>query len=189
MRGLLAIIAVASAVACGGASTDPAPLRVTLGDSVQVVPGAGLPPQIDPQNANNNLDVILHEGRYYLAFRTAPLHFAPSRTVLYVASSDDQVHWSYETEVAMGTDLREPRFASWRGRLWLYFAVLGKQPARFEPKEARVMERTQDGRWTEPVPFYEPGASGSTRAASGSSATQAGRTSTRWSPIPSASTG
>ncbi len=159
MRGLLPIfLAAAVGAGCGGDdSNESSPVEVSLGAAVQVVPGAGLPAEVEPQNANNNLDIILHEGRYYLAFRTAPLHFASRQTVMYVVSSDDQLTWTYETENAMQTDLREPRFVSWQGRLWLYFAVLGKQPARFEPAEARVMERTSDGQWTDPEPFYEPG--------------------------------
>jgi len=61
--------------------------------------------------ANNNLDVLDHGGRRYLAWRTAPIHFASPRTYLHVVSSGDRgATWQPETTVDLGRDVREPRF-------------------------------------------------------------------------------
>lgn len=122
----------------------------------QVVPFAAPPAGVETQNANNNLDVVRHEGRVYLAFRTAPSHFASAETVLFVVSSEDQETWRYETHVTMGTDLREMRFLSLEGKLVLYFAVLGSNPLDFEPQGMMAMTY-EGGAWSEPAPLYEPG--------------------------------
>lgn len=160
MKGLLEMaVCLASVVAAGGCGSEAGsgPAEVGVGPLLQVVPGDSLPAEVVPQTSNNNLDVVRHEGRIYLAFRTAPSHFASKKTVLYVVSAAEVGEpWRYETQVAMQTDLREPRFLSWRGRLWLYFAVLGDSPFDFEPRGAQVTERAVDGAWSEPKPFYEP---------------------------------
>lgn len=44
--------------------------------------------EVVPQAANNNLDIIDFEGRFFLAFRTAPSHFASEKALLYNYSSD-----------------------------------------------------------------------------------------------------
>ncbi|MEL6182365.1 MAG: hypothetical protein AAFS10_25640, partial [Myxococcota bacterium] len=106
----------------------------------QVIPSAGLPAEAEIQLANNNLDVVRHEGRIYMAFRTAPYHFADAAATLHVFSSEDERTWSFETSINLETDLREPRLLSWDGRLLLYFAVLGAQPFAFEPQGMMVSE-------------------------------------------------
>ena len=108
-------------------------------------------------DANNNLDVTKHEGRYYLAFRTAPTHFASIDVRLYVVSSSDEQHWRFETEVALGRDLREPRLLSWNGQLYLYFAVLGTRMLHFEPDKMMGLARQGDGSWSRPRDVYRPG--------------------------------
>ena len=90
----------------------------------------------------------------YLAFRTAPEHFASDRTELHVVSSTDQETWTHETSMSEGTDLREPRFLSIGDELFLYFAVLGDNPLAFEPQGSRVTVWS-DGQWTEPVPIFD----------------------------------
>ncbi|NCG18971.1 MAG: hypothetical protein GWP91_08165, partial [Rhodobacterales bacterium] len=56
---------------------DPAPPLVPeLLGARQVVPGVGLSAEVVPQPANNNLDIAWHNDRLFLAFRTAPTHFA-----------------------------------------------------------------------------------------------------------------
>ena len=122
-----------------------------------VVPSAGLPPEVALQQANNNLDVVKHEGRVFLAFRTGPFHFASRRVEIYVVSSEDQENWDFEMTYAMGADLRETRLLSWDGRLFLYFSVLGINPLDFEPQGMMVSEYLGPGDWTEPEWFYEEG--------------------------------
>lgn len=123
----------------------------------QIVPGDSLPERISLQNANNNLDVILYKERYYFAFRTAPTHFASKDTRIYVVSSSDQVSWNYETEFALGSDLREPRFLNHKGRLLLYFLQNGEAMLKFEPRQSFASEFKAPGEWTKPKPVYEPG--------------------------------
>ena len=108
-------------------------------------------------DAENNLDIALHEGRYYLAFRTAPTHFASVDTRLYVVSSRNERDWRFETVVDLGRDLREPRLLSWNGQLHLYFAVLGTSMLRFEPDKMMGLARRNDGSWTEIRDVYRPG--------------------------------
>jgi len=136
--------------ACGGGGGP------TVSTPEVIVPSDGLPAEVMPMTSNNNLDVVRHEGRVYLAFRTAAAHYAGPEVTMYVVSSSDEKTWTYETSIAIGTDVREPRFLSWNGRLFLYFAVLGKDPLAFEPQGFRMTERTAAG-WTAPVDVYRPG--------------------------------
>ena len=142
-------------IACAAPPTQAPP--PTLGPTVQLVPGDGLPPEVSPQDANNNLDVAWFQGRVYLAFRTAPSHVASAETVLYVVSSAAQQTWDYEASVAVQTDLREPRFLAWDHKLFLYMAVLGDSPTDFEPQGSLVTVTEGGGVWTEPVDVFEPG--------------------------------
>ncbi len=139
---------LALAVGCGeagdgsaeDAGSDAGSTGPQIGAPTWVVPSAGLPSEVTLGASNNNLDVARHQGRVFLAFRSSGNHFASPGTVLWVVSSADETTWRYEGHFAMGTDLREPRFLAWNGRLWLYFGVLGKDPADFEPKGARAAE-------------------------------------------------
>lgn len=130
---------------------------VSMGETLAVVPGATLPSEVTLQPANNNLDVTVHQGRVFLAFRTSGSHFASATTELYVVSSEDAQTWRFEGKFFRGTDLREPRLLSWNGRLFLYFAVLGSDPLDFEPQGMMVSEHLAPGRFSEPEWFYEPG--------------------------------
>ncbi len=134
--------------ACVG--TPPA-----VSDAYQVVPSAGLPARVVTQPANNNLDVVVHNGRLYLAFRTAPTHFASEEVRLYVVSTTDERHFRYEAEFHLGKDLREPRFLSFDGTLFLYFAVLGPVQFTFEPEGVMVTEIHGPGDFTEPQWLFE----------------------------------
>lgn len=146
-------IAIAFATSCA----EDVKRTLTLSDPVTVVPSVGLPQEVVLKNANNNLDVASHDGRVFLAFRTAPTHFASRQAVLYVISSTDEKTWDFEAAFHLDTDLREPRLLAWDGRLWLYFAVLGKNPLSFEPQGMMVSEYQGHGSWTGPDWFYEEG--------------------------------
>lgn len=123
---------------------------------VQMVPGPGLPPQVHCRSANNNLDLIRFHDRLFLAFRTAPTHFASAKTRLYIVSTVDQEKWDYEAEVFLGYDMREPRFLALGDKLMFYFFEAGKNPFSFTPQHIYAMERRGPGEWTEPVPVFEP---------------------------------
>ncbi|HZN15307.1 MAG TPA: hypothetical protein VFB78_13620 [Acidimicrobiales bacterium] len=122
-----------------------------------VVPG---PAEVGPATAdrsNNNLDVIEHDGRRYLAWRTAPHHFAHRDARLHVVSSaDNGASWRYETTIALGRDVREPRFLEVAGELFLYFFTLGRVWYRFEPDRVHAIKRDASG-WSSPRPISEPG--------------------------------
>ncbi len=151
-----ALVALLAAAGCGGGSDGGGgPVVPTLGELTQVVPSSGLPPQVADQTSNNNLDVVDHDGRLFLAFRTAPTHFASEKTTLYVLSTTDEVTWEYEATFQLGTDLREPRFLSWNGQLFLYFAELGQNPLTFVPGGMYVSQRTAPGQWSAPVRTFE----------------------------------
>jgi hypothetical protein len=135
----------------------PAAAAPSFSDPIQVVPSEALPQEITAQDANNNLDIAVHDCRLFVAFRTAPSHFASDKAMLYVMSTSDQKTWSFERRFFMGTDLREPRFLAWNGRLFLYFAVLGDNPADFEPKGMMVSEYEGPGKWSRPEYFYSEG--------------------------------
>ena len=126
------------------------------GEPTQIVPRAGLP-GVPTDLANNNLDIVQHDDRLFLAWRTAPSHFASPDVHLNVLSRAPGGDWEFETTIHMGTDLREPRFLSWNGDLFLYFAVLGDNPSEFTPGESRWTRREGPGQWTEHQPLLEPG--------------------------------
>jgi hypothetical protein len=132
-------------------------LSVLRSDPRAVVPGPACVPEVTVHASNNNLDVCEHEGRRYLAWRTAPNHFASADARLNVVSSGDGgVTWEYETDVYLARDVREPRFLSWNGKLLLYFFTLGTTWYKFEPDRVHVVERTPTG-WTPPEPISDPG--------------------------------
>jgi hypothetical protein len=109
-----------------------------------------LPPQCKIQHSNNNLDVVKFKGKYYLAFRTAPTHYASPKTTMYIVSSTDLENWSYETEVNLGRDLREPKFAAYHDTLNFYFFTAGKSMFSFNPQEVLMARTTGNGAWTTP---------------------------------------
>ena len=138
---------------------DPtaAPLPAITGLTRQV-PGPGMPQDLRPRRANNNLDVVEHDGRLHLAFRSGIFHFASPWTWLHVVSSGDCGRtWVAETTVHMGRDLREPRLLSWDGKLFLYFFEAGRNPFAFVPGRVFASERRGDVTWTVPVPITPPG--------------------------------
>lgn len=148
----------AIAVADAGGSADAVALAFapTMTDLSQIVPSAGLPKEIPFNHSNNNLDIAQIGSETLLAFRSAPDHFASSETKLYVVRSQDEKNWQYETSFGQNTDLREPRFLTFGGRTWLFYAVLGADSATFTPQGTMVSERLGPGNWTKPQAFYDP---------------------------------
>jgi hypothetical protein len=129
--------------------SEPGRHDVTLIETRQIVPGQGLPSDAQVMPANNNLDAVRHDGRVYLAWRTAPSHFAGRGTIIQVMSSADERSWRLEHRIALESDLREPRLLSLNGSLFLYVTVLGSDPWDFEPKEVRASEMDRYGVWTD----------------------------------------
>lgn len=108
-----------------------------------------LPKECKLQRSNNNLDLIKFKGRYYLAFRTAPTHFASRKSVMYVVSSADLDAWKYETEIVPGRDLREPKFAVYHDTLNLYCFTASTNMFKFDPQQLLVCRTVGEG-WTKP---------------------------------------
>ncbi|HRW38903.1 MAG: exo-alpha-sialidase [Acidimicrobiales bacterium] len=120
-----------------------------------VVPGPGLPPDLVLGAANNNLDAARHDGRLWLAVRTAPTHYASAAARLLVLVSDDEgARWVLDHEVAMGRDVREPRLVPWRGRLLLVWFTGGTSATRLEPDRIHVAVRATG--WSEPAAVSPP---------------------------------
>src|SRR6185295_2222589 len=91
------------------AAVAPGRYEVHASEPEWVVPSPGLPAGITLGAANNNVSVARHGGRTYLAWRTAPTHFASSASRLYVLSREHGgAPWTLEMQVATGRDLREP---------------------------------------------------------------------------------
>lgn len=121
---------------------------VELGYLEQLIPSHQLPNQIEVNTSNNNLDVIHFNDELYLAWRTSVSHFASSQSRLYIIRQTADGRWHYETEIHTGRDLREPRFLSLNGELFLYFAELGVNPLAFQPGRTLMVKKDQQGHWT-----------------------------------------
>lgn len=98
----------------------------------QIVPGPAVPEGVAVMSSNNNVDLVRYGTDFYMAFRTAPTHFASSQTQLVVVRSSDRKTWTLETAFGLeDSDLREPRFLMYQGKLFLYFFRGGEQPSWF----------------------------------------------------------
>jgi len=116
-----------------------------------------LPAQCKIQKSNNNLDLVQYHGKYYLAFRTAPVHFPSGKTVMYVVSSTDLEKWDYETEINLHCDLREPKFAVYHDTLNLYCFTGAKSWFKFDPREILLTRTTGNTQWTKPSSVHLDG--------------------------------
>ena len=128
-----------------------------LSEYRQVIPSEALPAETPTQNANNNLDAVAYKGRVFIAWRTAPYHFADRNTELFVVSTEDHQTYRFEGRFFMETDLREMRFLVLGDKLLMYYAVLGTNPIAFEPQGMMVTEYLGPDDWTEPEYFYGEG--------------------------------
>jgi hypothetical protein len=138
-------------------ASEPGEHNVSVVDTRKIVPSDALPPEAAPGHANNNLDVARHDGRVFLAWRTAPDHFASIETRIVVVSSRDEKTFHFEKSFTLGRDLREPRLLSFGGSLFLYVTRLGTSRYEFEPDGVSVAERKPDGTWTDLEPLDLPG--------------------------------
>jgi hypothetical protein len=158
-RRCLATIALSSLalvhVACQpGEKGTPLPV---ISDVRWVVPSSGLPADVVTMPSNNCIALATFEGRLYLAFRSAPTHFASALAQMYVLSSGDGgLTWQMESEIAPGTDVREPHFLAMPGLLIFYYVELGTDPAAFEPKAVYRMTKPSGGAWSSVVPAPLP---------------------------------
>jgi hypothetical protein len=124
--------------------------QIKFDDWKNLTTSGKLPPQCIIQKSNNNLDLIKYKDRYYLAFRTAPFHYASVKTVMYVVSSKDLENWDYETEIHLNRDLREPKFAVYHDTLNLYFFTGGTSMFTFEPHQLMMVRSIGGNFWSSP---------------------------------------
>ncbi len=116
------------------------------------------PAGIPIESSNNTVSITLFQGKLFMAWRSAPTHFASSKTVMYVASSSDfGVSWEKETELKMDTDIREPFFLELGGKLFFYCFQAGDKALQFTPRHTMRIERLAQGKWTEPMVLGRPG--------------------------------
>lgn len=137
-----------------GCQAGPSAAEAELVEQRVVVPSAGIPDEAGVQNANNNLSVARHDGRVFLAFRTAPNHFASREARMVVISSVDEQTWRFEGRFHLDRDLREPQLLSTPNGLLLYFALLGTNPTAFEPGGTVGSRYAGPGDWSEPAPVF-----------------------------------
>jgi hypothetical protein len=129
---------------------------IRVGRAEVIVPSGQVPPEVRPLRANNNLDACRLGPTTYLAWRTAPIHFASPRARLEVVAIGDDGRWAHETTVSLARDVREPRLVLHDDRLRLYFFTAGRHPLRFEPDRIQMMERLGPGEWHGPTPVSPP---------------------------------
>ena len=142
--------------ACGGDDPGPPNGPPVLSEPVDVVPFAAALDGIRVQAANDSLDVIAHGERTYLAFRTSASWFADADTEVHVVSAVGETRWEPEVTFSTGDDLREPRFLSFEGQLFLFVGRFGTEEADPVPL-GTVVSTLVDGAWTEPVDVLDPG--------------------------------
>jgi len=93
-----------------------------------------LPKEIKIRSSNNCLSISEFDGKLFIAWRTAPFHFASVKTKMYVMSSiDDGESWEYEHEIELEADVREPYLVETAGHFYLYFFQAGTDPIAFQP--------------------------------------------------------
>lgn len=155
------LLSCVSSAHAGKAHVFPKPL---VSEPLFVIPEKGhpsdvqLPPSLQIQHSNNNVAIEMHGGRLFMAWRSAPTHFASKKTKIQVMSSGNLGRsWEMEATIAEGTDLREPHLQSFEGRLYLYYAVLGGDPLAFTPQGMKRTEYLGPSRWTSPIPVGNPG--------------------------------
>lgn len=123
-----------------------------------VVPSEGVPSEFNLLRSNNCVGIAQHEGRLYMAWRSAPSHFASKITKIFIMSyAEPEKAWRAEQVIEMGTDMREPFLISFHGQLFFTFFQAGKDPLKFEPKHMMRTVRSADGTWSGLEAWGTPG--------------------------------
>ena len=136
---------------CNSPPPNGAPAQYPEVSDVRWVVPSNVPADMGLYASNNNLGMHLYHDRLYMAFRSAPTHFASKKTILYVMSSPDLGNtWTFEKKITLGTDIREPSMIVMNDQLILHYVELGHNPLAFEPKQIWQMVKNGDT-WGEPV--------------------------------------
>ncbi len=105
---------------------------------------------------NSNTDLIFFNGYFYLVHASSPYHMGTSRSKLVIRRSTDARTWSTVKVIQVeDTDLRDPKFAVIRGRLFLYILKnLGFEP---EPYVTAVSVSADGENWSPISEIAHPG--------------------------------
>lgn len=123
--------------------------RIQVSEPRWVVPSDGLP-EDTAGVSNANVEIHFFGDKLYMAWRSAPFHFASMETKMQVVSSTDGgLSWELETTLALGRDVREPRFFDVNGELHLVFFEAGTNALAFEPNRMLQVVRDESGSWGE----------------------------------------
>jgi hypothetical protein len=155
---IMSLLFLSSSCASSAPSDDPSDYdvdssveyRVEVDPPTWLIPSDKIPPQIRVMASNNNVDIEYFEDRLFVAWRSAPTHFAGKETKMFIMSSkDDGNTWEFEHEIALGTDAREPRLLGYNSELQLIFFEAGDVTIEFRPKKIWRCFRESLGKWTE----------------------------------------
>ncbi len=103
---------------------------------------------------NSNTDLVDWQGAFYLVHASAPFHFASEKAKLVLWKSTDAQHWEKTAEFnAAGEDIRDPKLAVIRNRLFLY--ALKNTEFTAEPY-ATVFSSSADGSHWDPFETVQP---------------------------------
>lgn len=115
-----------------------------------------LPPNIKVRPHISCADLCTFQNRYYLAVRTASVHYPYPDSLIHILSSVDGRNWEAEHCIDTPGDLREPRFVVFKGVLHLYFFAGSLVPLVFLPRGIFVTRKTPDG-WEPAAKVYRAG--------------------------------
>ena len=99
-------------------------------------------------------DLARWNGRFYLAFRTAPSHFPSTKAHLQIFTSETGDIWRSEIVLDHIHDVRDPHFLVFRGELNLFFMSHSHGFRHHGPETISTMKKTKEG-WTEPMELPE----------------------------------
>lgn len=86
-----------------------------------------------------------------MGWRSAPTHFASSKTQMHVVSSMDLGQtWTAEFSIAVEKDMREPYFLAVNDTLFFYYFEAGTNPIAFEPSRLQRKQYLGPQEWSEP---------------------------------------
>ena len=142
-------------------------VTVTVGWYARCRPNASYPavhtPAIETWTAvadgrhNSNTDLIHWHGAFWLAHARAPWHFASTTTRIVLRRSLDARSWQEVTRFACpDEDVRDPKFAVIRGRLWLYWLPNRHFPEA-QPRTTVVTSSPDGFHWDAPIEMRPPG--------------------------------
>ena len=113
-----------------------------------IIPSAGLSDSILIRRSNNNVSIAFYNDKLFVAFRTAPTHFASKKTGVNIISSLDGLNWEKELSLFLGKDVREPYLIPINDTLHFYFFTAGIKMTAFEPQSIEHFVMNKQGNWS-----------------------------------------